>query len=296
VPDSPPVPSQRVRTVARGTFLTGTVGSGFISWCPRNPTNDVGSIRYSSGAGYAGDNFGTSLTAGVTTTTKTNLPYVNNDFKADGDFLQARLVGSGMRIRNITPDLYASGIVYGCRVAPENALEEYTSDEVKQNPVAVVADSKSFGPTDWKTLVSVPYVSEDYSLNEGPVDWANDTLGRLNLGFLVSGCDTSHSNTFEWELVEFWEFVGSNSSQNLPGVVLSYSDPVGLARVLDGIQVTSLDLSQKRLANQVASTIIGNMAHSDSAAKTVEDILGLAGMALPVVASLTKTLGAFLLL
>jgi hypothetical protein len=288
VPCMTPQPTQRFRLLKRGTFVIGTASVGWISWCPRNPTSDVRSVQYTTAA-YAGTQFAQAVTAGTVQAQKDAMPYANADFFDPNASKSSRCVASGMRIRYVSALQSLGGTVLGCRTESKSALSVFTEAQLTANPDNVFT---AVAP-DWLTLLYTPQESEDTDLTEGPVNWSTSTEGNLNYGFLVHGAP---GLTFEWELVEFHEFAGADSTFNsLPGVTKTHADPVGLSRVLEGVQMPIKDLDHKPWVKEACDTVIEMMAHSDSAARTVEDLLGLAGINMGGVAKLATTLLGFIL-
>jgi hypothetical protein len=287
VPCAPADLTQRVRALYRGNFTTGTAGVGFIVWAPLKACNDQGGI-FSTTASFAGTTYALTPTVGVTSSNKTTLPFPNSAFANPGTFMQARLVGAGLRVRNTTAPLYKSGAYTASRIATGQGLQ-LLPDALRNNALDTVKQACSLD--DWVYWNWVPQDEEDYDFPDANIDYTgNSGKSAPNFGILVTGAQISQPSTFEWEIVEFWEFQGQAGSFQATSLLRSHADPVGQARVLEGVAVPPKSMQQKDLIRQVSESVVEAMAHSDTVSKTVEDLLGMAGMALPAVSRIVSSM------
>lgn len=293
VPDAPPVPSYRFRAVTRGTFSTGGAAgnnSGFVCIIPRNCGNATSTVFTSFGA-YAGSSFSKTVGATVAGAPRSSLPFVAAAF----DGIQGRLVGLGIRTRNISQALNVGGILTGIQADAGEDISTWTAAQVTSDPRSVLLAQALEEQTKWCTLVWRPTDISDLDYVGGTEDFSMGT--SPSMGFLVNGPGTT-TQTYEFEIVEFWEFIGASATQGVrpPELVNSHADPVGLARVMGGIQDTPLTLDSKEWVEKSAQAIVESVAHSDSVSKTVEDLLGFAGMSIPAAMNMVKSLTSFLAL
>lgn len=295
IPSSPPVETQKWRSLSRGSFTTNTAGIGFVLVAPLIACNNVASIWTDKVAGAAPtfSKAGVDANAGM----KTTLPYPNADFSSADNFLTARLVGCGLRIKSTTQAMNVGGLAMGCRLPPGEDLTQYTFDQLLQQPQTVVCPQTLDGQGEWLQLVWHPGDYSDISFSDSAVDYSVGAIDQraATMGFLVQAPSVAVQQSYEYELMHFWEFSGAYSAQALPEVTTSDDDPIGLARVLGASQVTPNSLTIKETVTDMANGVVDAMAHSDSAAKTVEDIMGVLGIDGNVVGKLVTGLASFLL-
>jgi len=294
VPYPPAELTKRARIIQKGTFTTGTTGIGSLGWAPRNASSDQVSIWYSPAGNSiaAGAPFSTSLGANMSGAGKGSLPYTNAQLNTV-PFISSRLVSSGLRIRCNANEMIAQGSLIFCRQEDGSSLVPMTAALLGSNLQNVKATVKQ-SMDGWLHWNWYPNGDEELGLNDSAINFSS-TYTAPSLGVVCTGASTSNPISFDWELIEFWEFAGDNPSITIDSLQRTHADPVGLSRVLEGTVVPPQDLSLKGTAQHVAKTIIEGMAHSDSVAKTVEDMLGIVGLAIPTVKSLVTSLTGFLL-
>lgn len=289
VPCEPPVESMRWRALRKGTMKTNGVagqGLGFIVAKPFCSGNDQNSIFVSTAYALAPSVAVDVGAAGVTAVTKANLPYSATDM---GSTVLARLVGCAIRIKNASALGNVGGLIFAGQVDDTDNLLNYTPAQLEAmpdwptvRPSAEVQDDDT-QEGGWATIVFRPQGMNaiDWYTWSGPSD--------NNPTFAIFVQDPGAAQTYFYEYVEFWEFTGSSTTITLPAVEVSDSDPVGLARVMEAAQRMPLNLEQDEYCKQMAVGCVEEIAHSDSVAKTVEDLLGTAlsiGKAVPMIGSL----------
>jgi hypothetical protein len=290
VPADPPMPTYRFRAITRGQFVTGTTGFGFVGVKALDPRNDVNTIFTSSSA-YASDIFATAGT-GVVPAKRTSLPFASTPFT---DGVQARLVSLGLRVRNASKTSFIGGYLGGIQIADGEALNLMSNAQVQADALTDLIIQTFNTPGQWTSLIYRP--TDQDSLNMIPSPGVA-LSSSMNFGFFAQAPSAvaADAQTYQWELVEFWEFQGESPSANVrvPELQLSDSDPVGLSRVLAAAQQPPASLDTEAWTNQMASSVVEAMAHSDTVSKTIEDLMGLAGVPLPAVSELVRNMTAFL--
>jgi hypothetical protein len=268
---------------------------------PLNPANNVNSVITTT-SNWSGAAYTRTLVPGppvqVGGSLRIALPYPSADFATDGNFLQARLVSSTIRIRNYTNALKIGGLVYATRLATGESLDLFTTAQLAQSPLTVVKGQMVDGQSDWMTMAWMPGDADDIQFpfaNANYGDGAGGDSDKYSMGFFAISSDTTVNMVFEVEIMEFWEFTGQYSAQSIPETTLSPDDPVGLARVLTSACSLPNTLSADEIAADMSAGIVESMAHSDTVAKTVEDLLGLAGMAIGPITKLAEALFGALL-
>jgi len=289
VPCEPAVPSYRFRNLSRRAFTTGAQGVGFVMIAPQDWANDDPSISITTTL-FNGTTYSLPA-AGVTRSVRSGLPFQ----VASADGISGRLVGLGMRCRNITQALNVGGLLIGSTVDTQSDLTNYSQQQVLDSTDSVLAPQALSDQTEWSQIVWRPKQDMDRSFQPSG---DNSTINaNPSMGFLAIAPGVLVPQTYEVEIQEFWEFIGESptTSERVPGVENSHADPVGLARVSDGSQTMPDDLTKEAWARETAGGIVEAIAHSDSVAKTVEDLMGLAGMTLPIAGKLAASLLGFLL-
>lgn len=285
VPGDPPLPTYRFRATTRGTFSTSTSNSnGFVAVAPKCGFNDIATV-FSTTSSFGGTAIATSGT-GVTASFRSTLPFTNGFITANG--MSMRLVGMGLRVRNITQALYMGGILFGLQIDQNELSTTFTASSIPADPRTALVAQAMADQKSWSVMVWRP-------TDMGDLDFMGEDTGYGAADpklFFWCIAPPGAPQTFEFELIEFWEFYG----RGVPEYTVSHADPVGLSRVLDGIQMRPITLDQKDWVNHTAQAVVDSIAHSDSVAKTVEDLLGLAGMGGGLVGGLVKGLTSFLLL
>jgi hypothetical protein len=294
VPCAPSDMTYKFRNITRGSFSTSsTTGVGFVSWAPQNPANDVGAI-FASGTGFTGTSFATTG-VGVSAISKQNMPFTFTQIAGGAaGFIAGRLVASGIRVKNTTANLYKQGSILACRLPTGSSLAGFNAAQLGSSIENVKEEASRNG---WFCWNYIPQDQEDLDFVDASTNYSTSPKGFANFGLLVQGAALSPNNsTFDYEIVEFWEFTSSNPSVTLPSLTKTHADSVGLDRVVEAVSVPVQTLAIKDIADHVSRNIVDSMAHSDSAAKTVEDLLGLAGLALPAINQIAGSLSTMLLL
>lgn len=289
VPSNPPVPSYRFRNVYRGTFSTGTLGVGFLTFPPYDPRNNSANPIVSSTAAYAGTTFAFSGTPGTSSANKTGLPFATADF-AGTPAVQSKLVSAGIRVRNITQAVNVGGMIFPIALPSDGNLQGLTNAQIKAYPGTQLIPQVLTDQTDWTVLIQRPTDVNDLDFNES---------GTINsnycLGIMAEASSPGTPNLFEYEIIDFWEFIGvSSTGARVPEVQLSHADEVGLARVMEAAQEMPVSGLQRDINRQMAEGVVEAIAHSDSTAKTVESLLGLTGLPLKTITGLVSSLVGFL--
>jgi len=105
-----PMPSQKIRAFARGTFSTGVSGDGFINWTPTLANDQIlSSYTKNDSVGNAGTAFN-AFTNLATPITMTKLPYTIAQLTTQAA-VQGRFVSGCLRVRYAGNENVRSGIV-----------------------------------------------------------------------------------------------------------------------------------------------------------------------------------------
>lgn len=195
----------------------GTQGIGFVDMRPFIPFNDI-PVANLTAIGYANNFYITGPTGPTLQAVNSDSPYSST---SPGLFREYRLVGAGIRVRYIGTELNRSGRVILYRQPGKTGIPSVTNGQTfLSNRSAATAPSTrseecvTYVPASPSDLFYIP--TDDY--------FKNPTL-LIYVDGAVPG------TSYEFELVQYFEFVGTN----LPMTSKSHSDPVGMAAVTQSI-------------------------------------------------------------
>jgi len=266
VPMSPPTPTQRWKTTTRGVFVTGTAGFGFVSIAPFVSAKDTLKLFFTSGtfAGIVPSGPG----VGVTGVADGQLPYTAASL---GTGIVSRLVAVGVRVRNITQLLNVGGTLNIVQLDDQQTVNNFTFANLNALPDTTVVPQALGAQGDWTVLVWRPMglSSLDFTPDDGVGANANPTM-------IVYAVAPSPGvvNSYEYEMVSFFEYQGQTAAVSPPNLVLSDADQVGIDRVLDASQRIPISPTPEEWQRQMAYGLVEAIAHSDSVARTIEDLIG----------------------
>lgn len=242
IPTTLNTPSQKFCSWSRGTFTTGTAGTGWIIVSPgRGMSSDLNCAYYTM-ATYTGTSalrpFAGDL--GVSSS-NTNAPYASTNVQED---YSVRLVASGLRVRNITPLLSRGAITYMLeQQAHQTLISAVSNTDPNVDPLndwgsMEGVESLNLDSGDWGSVVFHPMNPTEMAF-DGANNWAasstvNFSRGNWTLGAQVN--QTSAMQTFEFEIVTIYEAVG----RLIVGESPSHSDTVGMdtiSNILSSIQI-----------------------------------------------------------
>lgn len=298
-PCSPPVQSQRWRGSTRGTFQTGTGNIGYVMVAPYVSNYDGAKINYTVSPTYTQVGSAKPLAGvlGEVPAMDPTLPYTTAQLNGG---ISSRLVGCALRVRDYANSGNVGGLLFGYQCDDAVTLaNNLTFNQIMALPqdgiAAALQGPMKLGETEneWTTLVYRPQDME--SLDFSP---DNGTPINNRYTMIIVALAPGVVQTYEWELVSFYEYTGIS----LVGATLtaptslqaSHADSVGLDRVLEAAQRLPLSMSPAEWVSQMAVGSVGAMANSDSAARTVEDLMGTDGLPTATVGKLIGNLIGFL--
>lgn len=303
VPCSPPIPTQRWRSFTRTAMQSGTQGYGWVVVKPFVASFDLAKLYTTQatlfvGTGSTAINY---AAAGVQGAADPTLPYTNNQMTSG---MSGRLVGLGVRVKNTTQASNISGALFACLLADNDNASNYTPLQIIALPQTIMianydeADQKALSLGEesgtWRTLLWRPseMLSTDFQPDDGTAQNLNGTV------VIISQAPAGVVQSYTVEMVEFWEYQGvaivGGTASTTPDTELSHADTVGMDRVLQAAQRMPASLDANEWVEQMAVGTVDAMAHSDSAARTVEDLVGLSGLNGGLVNGLVHTLISFL--
>jgi len=241
IPDSITLPSAKYTFSSRGIFNCGTLGFGFVGVNPWSLVK-IGGNTNATGTSFpvvsttslyataSAPAFVTAATANVSFAASTSvIPQVA--LQQGANF---RLVGCGLRVRYIGPELTRAGRVvlfrprdntpYGVSYSISSVLEDifyHTSPMTRE----------------WKAISYLPSRTEDISYGSYidptviPPSGIPNTDYRILWAF-IDGAQPS--SALEFEVIAHFEVVGRLAGQTLQ-VTRSHSDPVGFGAIMSSL-------------------------------------------------------------
>lgn len=228
IPDLHAVPSKKVHTLSKYVMSTGSTGVGFAISNPQCKSSDsgfcitttsdyVGTTTLPVG-GRAGDPI--LPTGAVATARLSRLPYTDANFQnATTVGVNARVVGFGMRIRHIGPELARAGQIVAFRESDNNhVLDGRTLDDIRN------LETSRVYPVDkeWTYVHYRPVKPGEFEYSRWACIAENQAVvsptpgpgafNAYNMGFIITGTTTSGgtagASPFELEVVSFIEYIG----------------------------------------------------------------------------------------
>jgi hypothetical protein len=235
VPDLIDVPSNKHGSTLRGQLTVGTAGFGFIHVNPFMwGNNDI--IGCCSDVAYAGTTVAAVTSAGTTNLIDTRMPYTANNTAS------YRLVAAGLRIQYTGTELNRGGqIIAASNCANNGSMIGFNYDRLASLP-DVTPQSCTRG---WRGCIARPLMPIMFQYQTTPV-------GDGNQAFLTIGINGPVGNTFQFELVRFFEAI-SDGDITVNSTSQSHSDIVGMSSIRDALgQVSQSEFGQSLYAKSLS--------------------------------------------
>jgi hypothetical protein len=241
IPDLHVVPSKKVKAVTRGTFTTGTNGSGFIMGCTQCKVNNGEPIQHSNST-FAGNTF-TDLGTGRNGVAYAQLPYTSSDFKGQSGastLVSGRVVGYGLRIRYIGNKLGMGGQVIGYRQAQNGTIKDLTFTQLRTFSHAKMQRVDG----DWHCVTYIPVRPEEFEYSDYPnlalsAGQTPPPKGNFELGFAIEGTYNAAGvlgpAPFEYEVYQHIEYLGQ-----IDNITVSHSDISSMSIIRNALPVNSV--------------------------------------------------------
>jgi hypothetical protein len=263
IPDTHSVPSKKVKFVIRGAGSTQADKFGTVFANPFFVANDkleflsgaatcfTGAVAATDGTGTGGSIFmyeNITTPNGVAATPLTRSPYSLNEFDQgpEGNLnptsvgAQARIVGSGLRVRYTGTKLNEGGSILVAKRQDGESFDFFTYDSIAS---IMNTQMRPLGDK-WHQVSYTPVQPTDYDYcrngcfgSSEPVSSINATEvlkhSRHNMGFVLKSA--APSQPFEWEYVVHVEFLG----KIIDNISRSHSDIVGLSAVRNALNASS---------------------------------------------------------
>lgn len=229
---SDPTMSLRWKAYSRGEFITSsTTGFGFIVVDPHFGYN-TGAAGYLSLGNFAGSGIDTNAVG--TQAFGMTAPY------SEANITKSKIVGFGIKVWYTGKALDARGMIYRVR-SPNNepiVTNTYPINSVYLSPI------NTWSPVSTRTNYFMSFIPA----SEGDAEFQTrvsptPTSPRWSIGFLVNA-GAAESLNFNFEIVAFYEGIGSTSSQ-MAAAIYSPEYKVGGATV-DSSSITSESLVSTR--------------------------------------------------
>jgi hypothetical protein len=228
-----PLPSQKVKGFAKGSFATGTTGFGFLTLAPAM-ANDAIMVTTSNSTTVqtVGTSVATITTPGqFDTFSPINIPYNNAEFAAT--YLQCRAVTYGVRIRCTSSMMSRGGSYVG--IEDENHLNGalFSIANAKSNSLSVTrAIPLQVDPDAWDYSLSSSGPTDQYELEFSSSSY-NYTPGVTPTPLFVGISSAVPGMTFDFEATIHCEFTGPT-----PGALKtkSHASPVGFSSSVEAMK------------------------------------------------------------
>lgn len=254
IPDLHAVPSKKIRVKTRGTFQTGTNGYGWIVANPWNTCNDrtIASYTINTFAGADPIADPAAPPAGVNNALAAKIPYANADFNGVNAKVKARVVGVGLRIRYIGPELARSGQIIGLRNPDNRTLVALSRAEFRSFETSKTFSNKK----QWIYALYRPVEPNDYEYSPVSDRNSENASGFLSYSLGMYVTDTTDSTgspgpaPFEWEIIQYVEYIG-----NIDNITRSHVDTQGMAHIRNSLPTKSVTDSMTKHVKKIASSL-----------------------------------------
>lgn len=215
------LPSQKLKSVMRGTFQSGST-TGFVFFNPfALCTSNTASLYYTDSA-YTGSTFVTSG-VGVTSTPNASNPYTLTQLDGSATNGSMRVVCAALRIRCIDTLAVAKGRQLAYTHPYHLTLGALTFDTLTNRPGISIQACSALEPSETRW---VPVDMDEYDYG------ASTAATSATMGAIVSGAATGTS--FEYELAVHYEVVGPIASQLVSPSVMDQIGGGALSDVMMG--------------------------------------------------------------
>lgn len=228
IPDTPALMTRRLKVFSKGTFGTSAnVLANGIGWICVDPLaafgNDTPYVTFNDpNSPTPAMDIVTSQAGGFTATS--NSDFVRADLSAAG--IQARVVSSGLRIRNVTAVLNRGGYVVGLHEPAHTCLQNFTipamDSYLESGRVSGTVD-------DWTNILYRPVDTDDVDFQTVIVNPGAAVANTNYMGFIVQSPTSAAAGAqlYEYEAFTNLEAQGARAVGKEP----SHADPNGFAAV-----------------------------------------------------------------
>jgi len=262
VPSGYPIPSQKVRAFERGTFSTGTTGTGYIAFTP-TLANDNICVMASSATSVMTNATAINAATNVVSYFQNKLPYSTAELAAST--VEGRFISGGLKIRYAGQEDLRSGIIglfedpdhLGTGASTVNGIASQESCERQR----VTGEGK------WSEIYwSGPSKSAESEYKTAPFYSPQCIIATVDGTVGVAGA--AGPAVFEWEAWSNVEYIGRIAV----GKTASDVDAQGFGLAQQGLktaQATSISMTSKSLPKIIelmtpkhGGTFVGNALSS----------------------------------
>jgi hypothetical protein len=248
VPSLTNFPTMKHSVRSFGTAFTGTNGFGFVCATPFQGAFNDGLFISGSTQLFTGIVIGTG---GGNFTGLSNSPYTTALSERQ---VQIRVVGCGLRVRNITPLLNRGGVLVGAESLGHRTVVGLDDATMLQWDTA----ERLAATTDkWSSVVWHPNDEDEFDfLSAAQCGVDPYILPTLAFVFRAPGTGVGTAQQYEWESYLIFEAKGSV----VHGLTPSMSDPSGLATVQNSVMPVRMRKPTQASKAQRVADILGNLA------------------------------------
>jgi len=238
VPFGFPMPSQKARSWIRGTFSTGTTGSGFILYTP-TIANDATCITYTAATSVGTNATILSSFTNIGSANQTKLPYSTAEI-AVSNSVEGRFVSGGLKVRYIGPQNSCGGYSLAIEDPDHVTLAGQTGNQLLQFEAANLRQNSTDGQ--WHIINwTGPVKQAESEYVTTPTYSTQSSLGIYIDGTFQSGAGGQAlpgPSLFEYEAWTNVEYVGRDTT----GKTDNEADPQGASTavsIIKSVQATS---------------------------------------------------------
>jgi hypothetical protein len=260
IPYGFPTPSMKQKVFTRGTFALGTTGQGYILYTP-TVANDAIAITTTTAASVGTAATALSSFTGIATYNATKLMFATAEVVTNKT-VAARFVAGCIKIRYAGTEANRNGTMCALEEPNHGNMQLQTGSTMRSYINSFVERPDPLGTFD----------SINYS---GPVNATETQFGNVSqpVGNIIAiFVDGLAGDKYEWEMYQHVEFSG----QNVPGVSVSHSDPIGYANLVETAKAVTVSepLSDKNAPSAFVTFLKSTgTAIKDIAVKYGPDIL-----------------------
>lgn len=234
VPFGFPMPSQKARAWVRGTFLTGTTGTGYILYTP-TIANDQVAVAYTTATSVGSPANVLSAFTNLASAVQSKLPYSTAQLAVTNS-VEGRFVSGGLKVRYIGPQQSCGGFTLALEDPDHVTLNGETGNQLLQFEAANMKQVTTTG--EWHVINwSGPVKQAESEYVTTPVYSTPYPLGIYIDGTFQSGAGgqpIAGPSTFEFEAWTNVEYIGRDTT----GKTDNEADPQGASKAVTIIKAT----------------------------------------------------------
>lgn len=244
------LPSFKFGVYARSQITVSSSGNGFAIVDPWAPFSDSSSNSCPFLRVTAYGTIGTSSTllenfvSTVDVDPQSPISYAAFDPTSDNSG-RLRCVGCAVRVSDMTATLYSQGKIILFRDPSNGKVGTRSLDQLQVMPET---EYSSISKGEYYTCLWKPLSPEALAYQYAPGTGGPDAKAQFGIGVLAGSTVSGSEQTFEVEVVGFYEAVGSPTGEHS----VSHSDPVGISKTLEVVSAVGYTSKSRRAPHRHA--------------------------------------------